>query len=509
MLLALLVLALASAAHADTIVAIAYPGAHSHQLILAKIGRELVARGHEFIYVHSSLDALNKNNWDGLRVLTYQAPMSSDEWDAVSPRIVELDPIGGAMLIFEIHETFCKAILANETIMQSVGSARLLLADAIFNCATLISDIVKSPIRVDFIPVGVADPLFTTPYGIDSPTSYFPMSGTKLGTGLTFADRIKNNILYFINTRVIIPNFAQSYVDKIRAERGLPGSHAESQAKTGIVLAQSTWGLEFSHPIVPAFKVVGPILPEPGKPVPPELEAFIQSAGDHGVIYVSLGTILYPSQNVISRLKAALVSLPSSYKIIWKLNMDVGELPDNIKVLSWAPQNDLLAHPKVSAFLSHGGLNGVQEAAYHGIPVVGFPLFGDQFENLIRVRERGYGIILDRDEFSPESLASSIHEVVHNPVYRQNAKRISKIVRDAKTAPTKECADWIEYALRHDGALFNVLPAYSQPFWVYYNLDVFALLSLVAATVLYVVVVAVPRKLFRLVFKKAAKPKDQ
>jgi UDP:flavonoid glycosyltransferase YjiC (YdhE family) len=42
-------------------------------------------------------------------------------------------------------------------------------------------------------------------------------------------------------------------------------------------------------------------------------------------------------------------------QIIWKLNMDVGELPANIKAMSWIPQNDLLAHPNIRAFISHGG----------------------------------------------------------------------------------------------------------------------------------------------------------
>ena len=41
-------------------------------------------------------------------------------------------------------------------------------------------------------------------------------------------------------------------------------------------------------------------------------------------------------------------------------------LPKNILVEEWVPQNDLLAHPKVVLFITHGGNNGQYEALYHG-----------------------------------------------------------------------------------------------------------------------------------------------
>jgi hypothetical protein len=37
----------------------------------------------------------------------------------------------------------------------------------------------------------------------------------------------------------------------------------------------------------------------------------------------------------------------------------------------WIPQNDILAHPNVLLFVSHGGLNGILESLFHGKPVLG------------------------------------------------------------------------------------------------------------------------------------------
>ncbi len=41
----------------------------------------------------------------------------------------------------------------------------------------------------------------------------------------------------------------------------------------------------------------------------------------------------------------------------------------NVKTFDWLPQNDLLGHPKIKAFVSHMGANGGYEAAYHGVPI--------------------------------------------------------------------------------------------------------------------------------------------
>lgn len=57
----------------------------------------------------------------------------------------------------------------------------------------------------------------------------------------------------------------------------------------------------------------------------------------------------------------------------------------NIKFISWAPQNDVLGHPAVKAFVTHAGSNSICEAGFHGKPVVCIPLLADQFDQAARV----------------------------------------------------------------------------------------------------------------------------
>lgn len=95
------------------------------------------------------------------------------------------------------------------------------------------------------------------------------------------------------------------------------------------------------------------------------------------VLKVSFGSILRPEMDIVDRLWAALT--PLNIPVVWKYSgAEKPRLHPNILALSWAPQNDLVGHPNCRLFVTHGGLNGILEAAYHGTPVAGIPLAFDQ-----------------------------------------------------------------------------------------------------------------------------------
>ncbi|MEQ2206632.1 UDP glycosyltransferase 8, partial [Xenoophorus captivus] len=79
------------------------------------------------------------------------------------------------------------------------------------------------------------------------------------------------------------------------------------------------------------------------------------------------------------------------------------------------PQNDLLGHVNTKAFLSHGGLNSIYEAMYHGVPVVGVPLFGDHYDTMTRVAAKGMGIMLHWKDMTEEDLYVSLSSVINDP----------------------------------------------------------------------------------------------
>ena len=52
-----------------------------------------------------------------------------------------------------------------------------------------------------------ADPYTAAPYGLDSPLAYYPQAGSNLTPDMDFGARIKNMILYAVNSLVIRPMY--------------------------------------------------------------------------------------------------------------------------------------------------------------------------------------------------------------------------------------------------------------------------------------------------------------
>ena len=85
--------------------------------------------------------------------------------------------------------------------------------------------------------------------------------------------------------------------------------------------------------------------------------------------------------------------------------------------MDWLPQNDLLAHKDIKAFVSHMGHNSLYEAAYHGIPVVAYPLFAEQHSNAKKAEHFGFGVYVDRKSTNAQQLFEAIELVVSEPRY--------------------------------------------------------------------------------------------
>lgn len=108
-------------------------------------------------------------------------------------------------------------------------------------------------------------------------------------------------------------------------------------------------------------------------------QSFLDSASD-GVILFSMGSIIQSHKWPIEKREALVRAFSKiKQKVIWKYeNETLPGKPENVMISSWVPQNEILAHPNVKLFITHGGRLGTIEATHHGVPVLGIPIYADQ-----------------------------------------------------------------------------------------------------------------------------------
>jgi len=71
--------------------------------------------------------------------------------------------------------------------------------------------------------------------------------------------------------------------------------------------------------------------------------------------------------------------------------------------------------------------------------------------------------------------------------FKEEAMRISRLMKDSPQTPLEKTGDWIEYVLRHGGARHLRPQVFNIPWYQYYLLDVMAFLVTVVALVVMVI----------------------
>lgn len=185
---------------------------------------------------------------------------------------------------------------------------------------------------------------------------------------------------------------------------------------TSLVLLNSYASISMPRPMVPNMIEIGGFQMKSPKPLPADLQSFMDNAKD-GVIYFSLGSNVL-SKHMPVEIKNTIMEVFSKVKqqVLWKWEEDVlpGQ-PKNVKISKWLPQTDLLAHPNLRLFITHGGWGSICEAIASGVPLIGVPVMGDQYNHVQEMAHQGYGVRVDLSNITVQSLGWAINEVVNNP----------------------------------------------------------------------------------------------
>jgi glucuronosyltransferase len=279
---------------------------------------------------------------------------------------------------------------------------------------------------------------------------------------------------------------------------GLSHTIAEAEARISFLIMNQHPALSGVVPTMPNVRNIAGVHLHPANPLPKDLEKFVDTP--EGFIFVSFGTYFNPSE-MTNETKQMLVDTFSQipHQVIFKYKGQLPGLSSNVKLVDWAPQQDLLGHPKIRAFVAHGGIFGIQEALYHGVPVLGLPVFFDQFANMAKAEERGFAKTLNLEKITSDYLVASITDIINNKSYKENVLKYQAWFKDSPMHPVDESVYWIEYNIRHNGSYHLRSAADRLNILQYFVLDVigFVLLLVVIGVFFVVKVISLGLRLVR------------
>uniref|UniRef100_A0A2K5KK94 Glucuronosyltransferase n=1 Tax=Cercocebus atys TaxID=9531 RepID=A0A2K5KK94_CERAT len=392
---------------------------YSHWMNMKTILEELVQRGHEVTVLASSASILfDPNNSSALKIEVFPTSLTKTEFENIAmqeiKRWLEL-PKDTFWLYFsqmqeimwrfgDIIRNFCKDVVSNKKLMKKLQESRfdVVFGDAIFPCSELLAELFNIPL--------VYSLRFTPGYNFEKhcggfvfPPSYVPVVMSELSDQMTFMERIKN-MIYMLSFDFYFQMYDMKKWDQFYSEvLGRPTTLSETMGKADIWLIRNSWNFQFPHPLLPNVDFVGGLHCKPAKPLPKEMEEFVQSSGENGVVVFSLGSMVTNMKeeraNVIA---SALAQIPQ--KVLWRFD---GKKPDtlglNTRLYKWIPQNDLLYKENVMKLsriqhdqpvkpldravfwiefvMRHKGAKHLRPAAhdltwfqYHSLDVIGFLL---------------------------------------------------------------------------------------------------------------------------------------
>nr|AEW43163.1 UDP-glycosyltransferase UGT40A1 [Bombyx mori] len=344
--------------------------------------------------------------------------------------------------------------------------------------------------------------------------AYFPDHTSSLEPPYTFLERVEQlwNIAKTLYNRWRLKEKEESIYENAfgpavkKRNRVLP-PYNEVKYNGSLILGNShvSTGVAFSLP--QNYKAIsGYYIPKKIPQLPDKIKNIMDKA-ENGVIYFSMGTMV-KSKTLPEELKRNLVDMFGNLKqtVIWKFEEDLDGLPNNVHIVSWAPQQSILAHPNCVLFITHGGLLSTTEALHYGVPIIGIPVFADQFLNIKRATTKGFALEVDINYETPGNLKLAIDEILNSPKYRENIKQLSLVYHDRPVSPGAELVHWVEHVVKTKGALHLRSPALHVPFYQKLYLDLFAVI-LMMPLVLCILLRYMKNKLFGVIKKKGKKTK--
>ncbi|KAM6955817.1 UDP-glucuronosyltransferase-like [Lycodopsis pacificus] len=470
----------------------------SHWLSMKILVKELSQRGHEAVVLVPETSLLIQGS-ESYKTEIYQVPYSKATLAAMFDQLQEgvfLKPPAITDMFINVERLLnftlmqgkgCESLLNNQPLMSQLKGEGfdLVLTDPFLPCGSILAHIFSIP-AVYFLR-GLPCELDTKANQCPAPPSYVPVYSTGNTDIMTFPQRVKNMMMSILESylcKIMYYNFDEL----VSRHLGDNLTYKDIISNGAIWLLRYDFVFEWPKPLLPNMVLIGGINCGQKAPLPADLEEFVNGSGDDGFIVFTLGSMVsnMPEQKA-KQFIDAFRQIPQ--RVVWRYTGVLSEdVPKNVRLMKWLPQNDLLAHPKAKVFITHGGTHGIYESICNAVPMLMFPLFGDQGDNVHRMVSRGVAEKLTMYDMTTETLLAALNRIIHDKSYKETMETLSQIHLDRPVEPLDLAVFWTEFVMRHKGAAHLRIAAHDLNWIQYHSLDVFGLFFIILVTVLWVTV---------------------
>ncbi|ETN69958.1 hypothetical protein NECAME_14980 [Necator americanus] len=316
----------------------------------------------------------------------------------------------------------CKKVFNDEVLIRKLEEEKfdVGIAEAFTVCGFGIFELAKIPttiaatstVHLDIVAEAIGEPI--TP-------SYVPGARSSAGDQMNFMERIKI-IMGTMFGKVFFRDLFQGETAAFREKFGLYfKSFEELFPEVSYVFTNSNPYLDYPRPMIHKTVPIGGIAVSLDTERNKLSERWNTILNERNTtVLVSFGsvakTVFMPDlyKNSLLTLFESMRETTFIVKYEEERSQMAAHLP-NVHLSPWLPQKALLADPRLTVFITHGGLGSITELAHLGKPAIIIPLFAEQPRNADMLAKHGGGIVLTKfDLGKPEKLKETLLKIFNN-----------------------------------------------------------------------------------------------
>ncbi|CAD5125938.1 DgyrCDS14118 [Dimorphilus gyrociliatus] len=462
----------------------------SHADNMVVLGKGLIEAGHDVSI--SRQGTVRIDNPGNISFFDVASPLSDETVEIIGETIKKssVDLLYQNISMFALDEygkiiwngliEDCREMLRDSSMKKRLEEFDLLIIDHFYFCGFILAEMYKKP----FIMFECSSYITYSEAVVPSPMSWVPPFMSSLTDKMTITDRAKSVISslflsYFLTK--LDKNF-----EKLKAELQIsPGkSISQIRKQSELFFMNSNNIFEFPRPLTPNIIYIGGMLafqPVKKTDIDPKIEEITSKRFGIVVFGSTLNFCNHPS--LLDDIRKSLVKFPD-VQWIWSLKCSLDKDYPNIHIFKWVPQAYLLSKKNCALFISHGGLNSVYEAMYHGTPMLVIPMPMDSTDNSIRVKRHGMLELLPFHTKDLTFLQEYIAKMLQSNAYKISAERVSSLIKSQKPTPLENAVYWIEHVLEFGGSHLRH-SAIDMPTYKLYNLDLLLIALIICLLIVW------------------------